>query len=461
MVAKKPRDRYQSMTEVVEALGRINRQLNTTGPTDSFRGGDFGDGEDYAQPGSSYGGARSGSGSQGSAPTVASGSGPMAGMPGSSFGSTMAGEEYSGTVPLHGMPLKQKLILVGLLGLMAGIMGAFYYKYVYRSDQGPGSIAGPPEDSPGLPKPAPIYLPPHCQSIEGESKIQIVKDGEFEHRFYDVIALDTNLLPNLTQFPDGPAVAEKPHRGPAIAEKPKPLVRFRLIVGNDRADVRPFYIMEDKVWNGLFREFAESNPHKLDEDTRWTKDKPDRVPVFNVDLMEAYWCARWMGGKLPSAREWDTAAGFYMPEDEREKQIEGPYISPADPDEKPNVRVDYDFESPELIQPVSMDDPETDDISPYNVRYMAGNGEEFTRSTITSDLTSSKDFKNPQTDVVFRGKRYEQASQEPLTYAVMQEKLTLQNNNGWGMGRDANRQVSFRVVLPIPREREQQEGEEK
>ncbi len=105
---------------------------------------------------------------------------------------------------------------------------------------------------------------------------------------------------------------------PAVAEnsiglpKGEVLVRFRLIPEKERSKQRSFYMMETKVWSDLFRVFAVTHPEKLAEDTVWTENQPGKKPVFHVNLHEAYWCARWMGGQLPSAKEWDTAAGFYL-----------------------------------------------------------------------------------------------------------------------------------------------------
>ena len=102
MVAKRPRDRYQSMTDVALALQKIDRQLSGPNANDYAWPEELSGSGEYQPPGSSYGGSKtgskSGSGSQGSAPTIASGSGPFApGLPGSSFGSTAIDQGFSGT----------------------------------------------------------------------------------------------------------------------------------------------------------------------------------------------------------------------------------------------------------------------------------------------------------------------------------------------------------------------------
>ncbi len=95
MVAKNPKDRCQSMMEVVETLGKIDRQLSGLDSSPSHWSGSSPDAcVEFAQPGSPYGTkSKSGSGSQGSAPTIASGSGPVPGVVGSSYGSTSYGED--------------------------------------------------------------------------------------------------------------------------------------------------------------------------------------------------------------------------------------------------------------------------------------------------------------------------------------------------------------------------------
>lgn len=460
MVAKKPRERYQSMTEVVEALQTIDRQLNASAPGAVWDPG-VSDTNDYQVPGSSYGGSRSGS--NGSAPTVASGSGPFAGgMPGSSFGSTAYAEDYptSGTIVQPGMPLAQKLIVVVLLGLMAGAMVALYV----RSDNNKNTanneevIPAPPKE--GTPEPAPIYMPPFAQKAKG-AKLTSIKTPAGDLRYYDVIEVDTSQLPQLPLFPGGPAIAEKSGPqpkpgGPAIAEQPAPVVRFRLITAKHNPQLRPFYIMEDKVSSNLFQKFAKANPDKISEDSQWMLNPPGHQPIFYVDLVEANLFANWLGGRLPSGPEWDTAAGFYIPEDDRE-QPEGPFrspINPNDPLQKPKVAV-YGggaFGPNGWIpgKPAdSMTDSNTDDVGPYGVRYMAGNGAEFTRSTLTGELEVAEDFETTNA-VLLRSMPYNHPDGLPLNYEMMRSRNA--GEEDWGVGKEADSATSFRVVLPIPKE---------
>src|SRR5581483_515066 len=120
---------------------------------------------------------------------------------------------------------------------------------------------------------------------------------------------------------------------------------------------RSFYIMKYKVWNELYHRFAEAHGPAL-AGSRWQLGArgnqypligPDflarltllahmpwsrpiaapcyeeygeflptpndmgwrqlKWPVLRVDLPEAHLCAVWLGGKVPSAEQWDKAAG--------------------------------------------------------------------------------------------------------------------------------------------------------
>jgi hypothetical protein len=88
-------------------------------------------------------------------------------------------------------------------------------------------------------------------------------------------------------------------------------VRFLLIPHQRESDPKTFYIMQDKVWGGLFRVFAADSGVKV-VDADWQKFwyGPD-APVFIATAADAEACANWLGGKLPLAMQWDKAAGRY------------------------------------------------------------------------------------------------------------------------------------------------------
>lgn len=443
MVAKKPKDRYQSMVEVVEALQKIDRQLSGFNSSQSIwqRGGMPLDGSGYAQPGSSYGSkSGSGSGTQGSAPTIASGSGPVPGVAGSSYGSTAYAEEFpsGGTITEPGMPLTQKLIVVLLLGLMAGTMGAIYLKLREKPETIVEQVPTPVPDPVPIPVPLPdIYLPPHCQPVAESKLVEVIVGGK-KHRVYDVIALDVSPL-----LLSGPAIAQKPGQemmlsDPAVAQKPG--VRFRLIPEHEKSPV-PFYMMETKVWSDLFRAFAVTHPDKLAADTKWAKNEPGEKPVFHVNLHEAYAFAAWMGGQLPTVLEWDAAAGYYLAGEDRD-DAPGPYKPPEKEGDPLLVAVG----GVQSIQAVN--DP-THDISPFKIKHMAGNGEEFTRTTESIDLDGDLHPIEPDSKVELRGWTWNQFDPDPLTYPEMELRAKT-SQLSWGLSNRSSSERSFRVVLEIP-----------
>jgi hypothetical protein len=80
----------------------------------------------------------------------------------------------------------------------------------------------------------------------------------------------------------------------------------------------PFYLMENKVSNGMFAGFAKKEGRAL-EKSRWREGglawgralgvENDRFPVFRVTRPEAARFAGWLGGRLPTAKQLDQAAG--------------------------------------------------------------------------------------------------------------------------------------------------------
>ena len=155
-----------------------------------------------------------------------------------------------------------------------------------------------------------------------------------------------------------------------------------------------FYIMEDMVWNDLFRaawddkeyqaELARlATDHPWVTRNEWTrggeKDEDDagvgdpRMPVFRVTVTEAYCCAHWLGGQLPTREQWLRAAG-------KDGSADRP--GPADPDCRGGIAVDRFTLGPAPVGTSLCD------VSPFGVRDMAGNGMEWTRTTL--DLIGGK-----------------------------------------------------------------------
>ncbi|MCI0685196.1 MAG: bifunctional serine/threonine-protein kinase/formylglycine-generating enzyme family protein [Gemmataceae bacterium] len=270
-------------------------------------------------------------------------------------------------------------------------------------------------------------------------------------------------------------------------------VKFVLIPGDDTT--RPFYIMVDKVSNSLFQTFAEQNPHEV----RWPRwrlgaridrgltfgREPDELaplgclgmepltrittlfgllempyslphpgdvgiadgnlPVLRVEMEDAYRCAKWLGGVLPSVEQWDHAAGKHLKE-----AGPGPFREPWDPTEEGAIAVGRHDKGP---LPVGQ---ATKDKSLMGCNDMAGNGLEWTRTLFDN-------FGHPEYDgdadkvslaalVELRGQRYSVA--EPLRFEDLGigGVLLMPFHEGrrsaeFGIGQSLLAEIGFRVVL--------------
>jgi hypothetical protein len=96
-------------------------------------------------------------------------------------------------------------------------------------------------------------------------------------------------------------------------------VRLLLVPGAEIDDrrVRTFYVTERLVTKNQFQEFANAEPDfqvaaRSAEERKW-QSGPDG-PVTDVYVLEAQRYARWLAGPLgtlPSATEWEVAAGYH------------------------------------------------------------------------------------------------------------------------------------------------------
>jgi serine/threonine protein kinase len=158
-----------------------------------------------------------------------------------------------------------------------------------------------------------------------------------------------------------------------------------------------FYLLENKVANALYAAFPGAD-----------KAQPrDQLPVMGKTASEAAAFAEWLGGRLPTARQLDKAAGFSERGGRR-----GPAPDGAD------VAVKRRGRGP---RPVT----EGDDVSPSGARDLSGNGWELTRT-----LLGGGDFdpsRPPPADalVVLRGKTF--TAPTPLTYAELDEQQDRRN----------------------------------
>jgi formylglycine-generating enzyme required for sulfatase activity len=225
-------------------------------------------------------------------------------------------------------------------------------------------------------------------------------------------------------FPDGPLVF--------------------LLIGRDRSDdPDPFFIMEDKVSNGLFARFAAEHPAAV-KDSKWTRggvadgkyltNADERLPVLNVSAKEAHAFAGWLGGRLPTCKQWDKAAGLAV-EDHRGRT--GPFEGAWDSRDPDQIAVGREKEGP---LPVGR---KTRDVSPFGCRDMAGNGLEWTRdSQIPGHTIPPADERADS--IITRGRRYSERS--PLTYAEL-GNAALKGDSVQYL--DADPELGFRVVIEI------------
>jgi serine/threonine protein kinase len=223
---------------------------------------------------------------------------------------------------------------------------------------------------------------------------------------------------------------------------------------NSPDDPPTFYIMQNKVWNGLYAAFVQDAASAAivrkysdcpgcnrlvqpDWRKEWRKggyapnknvnvgvDGKDRFPVFRVTVTEAHSFAVWLGGLLPNEKQWRKAAGLGG-EDPRP----GPYDNPMD------MAIGL------LDGPWSVDKGKGD-RSIHDCRQMASNGKEWTRD-LADKLAGERleiplDKMNGPRTVVVQGQSY--LSPEPLTFEAMREPRAVECTA-------ADPEVTFRVVL--------------
>lgn len=211
----------------------------------------------------------------------------------------------------------------------------------------------------------------------------------------------------------------------------------------------PFYLMENKVWNDLFRLFAEEQA-ELPRDSSWERgavasgrylgtegERYGWLPVVGVQVHDAHEFAVWFGGQLPTIEQWDKAAGLYgNPIGIEARTNGGPFRSPTG--RSLRVAVDREMEGPEPVH-----EPGTDDVGPFGCRQMAGNGLEFTRNLFSGRLLPVDPADNDH--VHLRGRSYDDP--EPLMY----EDFARPGSFGTQGCDVSDPHISFRVALEIPK----------
>jgi serine/threonine protein kinase len=216
-------------------------------------------------------------------------------------------------------------------------------------------------------------------------------------------------------------------------------------------DPQTFYIMENKVWNDLYRAFIDSGEakglfKKYAEEAgtpqviggEWEKGAValkgnahlgagpamGRCPVFGVKVTEAHCFAEWLGGRLPTRQQWRKAAGW------KEDTRAGPF------DGNPANRAGLALARENGPWPV---DEGQLDKSIYHCRQMASNGWEWTRDLDNDKTMPLQGLRAPRSAFLM-SQSY--INKEPLLFPMM--------NDAELVARDcteANAETTFRVVL--------------
>jgi serine/threonine protein kinase len=199
-------------------------------------------------------------------------------------------------------------------------------------------------------------------------------------------------------------------------------VRFRLILGGTGPGrVEPFYMMESKVWNALYR-LGGSIPRAESE-----KNGPE-CPVTYITAEEAAKFAQTaFGGRLASAEEWDHAAGVQL--------AHRPSVTRAGG--QPRVG---------LARPQPTHGPNAGtDANEFWLLDMAGNGREWTRSVLHSPKLVGVDALTDTDLVILRGLNFTQ--QEGLTFSMLEYQQTTPLTQ---FANYRSPYTGFRVMIPIP-----------
>lgn len=192
-------------------------------------------------------------------------------------------------------------------------------------------------------------------------------------------------------------------------------VRFRLIpAGGGGPSVPPFYVMESKVWNGLYRA-AGTTPADPSN-----ANGPD-APVTFVTWDDAKGFADKLGGTLPTPDQWDHAAGLYTVAGRDTVALAGsrPHVAASRPGPAHGAKEAHP------------------DENENGLRDTAGNGREW-----TAKVAADPDGRNW---AVTRGRSF--TAKTPLTFPDLRDQQTTPMRQ---YTTAPSPYTSFRVVLPGP-----------
>ena len=201
-------------------------------------------------------------------------------------------------------------------------------------------------------------------------------------------------------------------------------VRFRLItLASTKEDsIPPFYISQSKIWNRLYQ--------TVDGKQRDEPGGPD-APVVSITANEAATFAAALGGRLPTLREWDRAAGL----DNQERDTP--------------VRADGEIRIKRSVPGPARGDAALATQNQNDLMDIAGNGREWTCGVLPGrgeaiQIVTGAAFGEKQL-VVLRGRNY--TLKTPLTFKIMERELIDPQTQFAGV---PSPYTTFRIVLPLP-----------
>jgi len=157
--------------------------------------------------------------------------------------------------------------------------------------------------------------------------------------------------------------------------------------------------------------------------TPWRMKPPDGVAT-GMTVFDAVACAKWLGGRLPTPAEWDTAVG-YSRQGNKQLVPKGAGVGLAEP-----RRVNY---------------PERD-VASTGVTDFAGNGREWTSEVILPDGRREPlpEKRDDRAVVVLRGRNFTLA--RPLTVDDLAYEQDVPQTQYAGKG---SKYTTFRVVIEM------------
>jgi serine/threonine protein kinase len=203
-------------------------------------------------------------------------------------------------------------------------------------------------------------------------------------------------------------------------------VEFVVVPWARDGDPKTFYIMVDKVSVGQFRKFLEATDKNRASSRK--KDEPDNWPALGVSVRDTYRFAEWLGGNLPTDKEWDKAAGRFDTEGR-----EGPFRKGWNEKKPPGIAVG-------LKEPRPVGEAK-DDVSFYGCHDMAGNGLEWTGTVNRRSQRFGPEYFQSGVEIVLRGRSYKAG--QPLKFAELAGDPDTQESGA------TQADLGFRVVFEL------------